>query len=78
MTKYKSKYKVKLYKMDNGNVIIESIKLEDVPKINDYVNIFAPKLSTYYSIQFYELQDSNCYKTLESWYRTKRGWKRVI
>ena len=78
MKKMKSKYKVKLYKMENGNVIIESIKLEDRPKINDYVNIFAPKLSTYYSIQFYELQDSNCYKMIESWYRTKRGWKRVI
>ena len=76
--KIKSKYKVKLYKMEEGKVITEGEHFEEKPHINDYVNIFAPKLSTYYSIQFYELKENNCYRTIESWFRTKRGWRRVI
>ena len=78
MEKYKSKYKVKKYKIDDEMVIVETECLEDQPHINDYANVFAPKLSTYYSIQFYELKDNKTYKIIESWYRTKRGWKKLI
>ena len=78
MKKYKAPYKVAKYFINASNEVIRVNEcLEVKPKINDFVNDFAPKLSTCYSIQMFELQDNNHYKMIESWFKTKRGWKRV-
>lgn len=77
--KEKAKYKTNIYYIDNDGYVIKKVELnEERPHINDYVNYFAPKLSTCYSIQMFELQQTNHYKLIESWFKGKRGWKQVI
>ena len=74
----KEKYKVHIYTIEeNGEVCRTSIPKYEKPHINDYVKYFAPKLSTCYSIQFFELQEDNSYKMIESWIKSKRGWKKI-
>ena len=77
--KQKSKYKVNIYSIVQGDMVEKKVEnLEEKPNINDYQNYFAPKLSTTYSIQFFVLNEDNHYKLFESWFRCRRGWKRVV
>ncbi len=74
----KSKYKVIIYMIDDNAIVYKFIEQnENKPHINDYVNYFAPKLSKCYSIQFFELQEDNHYKMIESWIKTRKGWKKI-
>ena len=77
--KEKSPYKVCIYSIvDEGNVEKICENRGQKPNINDYQNYFAPKLSTTYAIHFYKLNEDNHYKLFESWFKGKRGWKRVL
>ena len=75
----KQKYKVNIYTIEeNGEVCRTSKHRDTKPHINDYVEYFAPKLSTCYSIQFFMYDDeTDSYKMIESWIRGKRGWKTI-
>ena len=75
MNRIKPKYKVDKYFRHEKFVIKENEGFEERPNINKFVNLFAPKLSACYSIQIMELQESGKYKIVESWYKTKKGWK---
>ena len=78
MKKEKSKYKVNIYSIVQNNMVEKKVDLhESKPHINDYVNYFAPKMSNCYAIHFFELEDGKHYKLIESWIRTKRGWKQL-
>lgn len=75
----KSKYKVCIYSIITNNEVEKIVENHEMkPNINHYANYFAPKLSTTYAIHFYKLNEDNHYKLYESWFKCKRGWKRVL
>lgn len=75
----KPKYNAILYFKEKNKYIIEKLELNEKPNINDYQNYFAPKLSKCFSIQFMEYNEGvRAYKMLESWFKNKRGWVRII
>lgn len=75
----KNEYKVDLYFKYEDKDTKETRYMAERPNINDYQNYFAPKLSKCYSIQFFRFMGiCESYVNIESWYKTKKGWKRYV